>query len=183
MRDGKVDPRPIIADHFRTLVDARTGRARAEDYLTLFGGPLALAVLVAGFDVRFGQTLAVGLLTVAGVAGAFLFQLAVQLVDTVSNWADAHPDPGPRTSRRALLLGQMMANAAYASLLSLLSAAVLVVVAVARGDWLRLLSAGATFLLVHLLLTLAMVLRRMFLYARDRLDTAKTGAERFDRTA
>lgn len=181
---GKANPGPIVRGHLATLVDARTGRHRPSDFVVLYGIPAACAVTVAVFDVRISGTLAVGLTSVAGLVGAFLFQLAVQLVDRASTWADTTPAPGPRTARQAKLLRELMANASYASLTAIAAAVVLVVAAVVSEPTpLRGLSVAAALLLAHLALTLVMVLRRVFFMAMDRLDEARTGAEHLETAA
>jgi hypothetical protein len=181
---GKANPAPIIRGHFATLVDARTGRHRAGDFIVLYAIPAACAGVVAGFDVRISGSLAVGLTTVAGIVGAFLFQLSVQLVDRASTWADTAPAPGPRTARQAQLLRELMANAAYASLTAIAAAVVLVIASVvSNGLAQRVLSVVAALLLAHLALTLVMVLRRVFLMAMDRIDAARTGAARIEAEA
>lgn len=181
MGESKVNPWPIVRAHLQTLVNQPDGRISARDLVVLYGPPVASAGVVAWFDVRFAGNLAVGLLTVAGLAGAFLFQLAVQLVESSSAWADTGPRRNPRTSRQARLFRELMANASYASLVALTAAVALAVVAATKDPLLQRVSTiMAAGLLVHLGLTLTMVLRRVFLFAVDRVDAARTGAARLE---
>lgn len=177
--EGKADPRPIINAHLATLVNAATGKVRRADQLVAFVLPLAVGVIVGSFDVRVTGVLAIGLLTVAGVAGAFLFQLAVQLLGSITAWADSDPQPGSQTSRQAQLFRELQANASYASLIAIVAAVVLAVAAVGGQDMVqRLVSAVAATLLVHFAVTMLMVLRRVFLLSIARLDEARTGGGR-----
>lgn len=176
---GKVNPRPIVVAHLATLVDATTEKVRFTDYVVLYALPIGVAAVAAWrvSDLKIGEGLAAALLAVAGLFGAFLFQLSIQLMNQAATWADTQPTPSSTTSRYANLMGGLAANTAYACLVSIISAAVLIAAAVSvDGVGETAIVAVAIGLLVHLGLTLLMILRRVFLLSQMRLLAARTGA-------
>lgn len=173
--EGKADPRPIIAAHVRTLRTASDGQSRPIDCLVMYAFPVVAAGTAAVAGTTFDGTLVAGLLTVAGLAGAFLFSLMVQLLETITTWADSQPAPGARRTRQAALYEQLAANAAYAALIAFVTAGVLVFTAVTSSAWLeRTLTAVSSGFLVHFALTVLMVMRRVFLLSVGRVNEART---------
>lgn len=176
MSASKIIPGGIVRAHLGTLVHATTGRARPADYLTAYVVPAVVVAVSLKQDVELTPALAAGLATVAGLAAAFLFQLAVQLMDRAANWADTGPDVGERTNRHERHMREMSANSSYASIIALLCTAALTAGAVMKSEPGRsILMAVGLFLVVHLALTLAMVLKRVFAMTLDRLDAVRTG--------
>jgi hypothetical protein len=78
------------------------------------------------------------------------------------------------TSEHAIFLREIAANAGYASLVSLVTAVGYVLVDVANGLVLRVASAIALALGVHLVLVLFMVMKRVFALTENRLNRART---------
>jgi hypothetical protein len=170
----KVDPRNLIAAHYRTYIDVRTGRQRWQDYFVLMTIPVGC--LVGG--VRLVTGASVGLLTVSGLLSAFLFGVMLQISERAMDWTDSSPVPGPDTSSHACYLSELAANAGYASLLSVTAAAIFVVASVSSGWTLRFSSAIGLAVALHMALVLLMVMRRVFALTEERLNRARTGAER-----
>jgi hypothetical protein len=171
----KASPQNLIKAHYGTLIDARTGKRRPWDHVLFEGVPVAalFASIAVGLEIPPG--VGAGLLTVAGLLGAFLFQTLLQISQRSMEWADEEPPPGPDTSRRAQFMREIAANAGYASLVCLLTAAVFVAVSVVDGTALLILSAVGIALAVHLTLVLLMVMSRVFESTVERLDDARTG--------
>lgn len=179
----KPDPRGIIRAHRRTYVDARTGNRRWQDYAILEVLPIAVLVGCVIGNVRVATAASVGLLTVAGLLSAFLFGVMLQISERALDWSDSSPMPGPETSAHATYLSELAANSGYASLVSLVSlvaAGVFVVSSVGSGWVLRISSAIGLALAVHLALILFMVMKRVFALTQQRLNRARTGADRKD---
>ena len=175
--EGKFDPWPIVAGHFATLVGVN-GRPQIRDYVQLVVLPL-----VAGGAAWFGHAaISTGtgsaILTLAGLFAAFLFQLSIQLLDRSASWAEADPPPGPATSRYAILLQELSANAGYASLVSGLTASlVLVAMLIPRGGIERIAAAAVVSVLLHLGVTLLLVATRTYLLTTTYLNAARTGGQ------
>lgn len=176
---GKVSPRPILVAHLQTLVDGTHGRPHVADFVILYGVPVVVSVLAAwrAPDLKIGEGLAAALLAVAGLFGAFLFQLSIQLLNQAATWADTHPTPSAHTSTYADRLGGLAANTSYACFVSIVTVAVVTAAAIiVEGAWETLVVAAVIALLVHLALTLLMILRRVFLLSSERITQARTGA-------
>jgi hypothetical protein len=171
----KASPLNLVRAHYQTLVNFQTGKQRPQDHLVFEGLPIIalIASLAVGLEIPPG--VGAGLLTVAGLLSAFLFQTLLQISQRSMEWADEEPYPGPDTSRRARFMREIAANAGYASLVCLLIAAMFVAVSVVDGTALLILSAVGIALAVHLTLVLSMVMSRVFEGTVERLDDARTG--------
>lgn len=171
----KADPRDLVRAHYGTLVDNRTGRWRALDHLAFEGLPIVVLISGILLGVSLPKAVCAGLLTVSGLLSAFFFQTMLQVAQRSMEWADEGPLPGPDTSRRAEFLSQIAANAGYAALVCITTAAIFVAASVARGTALNVLSALGLGMAVHLVLVMLMVLVRVFAITGERLDDARTG--------
>jgi len=177
-RNSKVDLTRLIVAHYRTYIDVQTGRRRWQDHFLLSVVPIgALAGCLVG-DVRLATGASVGLLIVSGILSAFLFGVMLQVSERAMDWADSAPVPGRETSTHASYLSELAANSGYASLISILAAAVFVVASVSSGWVLRLSSAIGIAVAVHMVLVLMMVMKRVFALTEERLNRARTGANR-----
>jgi hypothetical protein len=155
---------PLVGDHLGTLQDDRTQTWRWQDWTTMYGLPIAAAVSCGVFNVQLqGISEIVGGLSI--LAG-FLFGLVVfvfQLRLQVTN--DPRVAPHGRLPR---LIDQLFANVSYAVLVGLLTTGTAIAASATRtpdpsGNLLavnRWWSAVLVFLFFHLMLLLAMALRR-----------------------
>lgn len=177
MKPGsKISPRPIVASFHRTLADA-DGTRSFRDYGEQYGVPLAVGVGVAIWQPEISTEIGIAILTVAGLFAAFLFQLTIQLLDRAAAWSESRPIPGPATSSHAVLLGEISADAAYASLVASGSAVAGLASSITRTGSPEIISVATTAaLLTHLATTLLLVLRRVFLLTTERLNEARTGS-------
>ena len=174
--DMKADPRRMIRAHFRTLVSANTGRTLIADHVVLELVPAGLGFAYLASGKFLLSVTSAGLVTVTGLLGAFLFALMIQIADRAESWADTHPTPGPQTSRHAIYLTELSANAGYASLVSIVASVVFVMCSATTGLPRRVSGAAGLGLGLHLVLTLFMVLKRVFALTEERLLRARTGA-------
>lgn len=168
---------PIVKDHYATLRNARSGKVRPLDYIQFGGLPLVVGVLVGLKNVRLHESVSVGLLTVTGLLTAFLFQVMLQATQRALDWADAPSPPSVATSRHAKFMGEIAANAGYASLVSILACSMFVVSSVASHTLLRIATAMGLALLLHLGLALLMVMRRVYILTIGRLRDAEAGVD------
>lgn len=162
---SKFSVMPLIGDHLGTLQDDRTRTWRWQDWAVLYGLPLAAAVPMAVYGVELqgiGEVVG-GLSILAGFLFGlviFVFQLRLQVTH------DPRVAPQGRLPR---LLDQLFANVSYAVLVGLVTAAAAIAASATRsvnpatGDLMavnRWWSAALVYLFAHLLLLLAMALRR-----------------------
>lgn len=171
----KIDLRKIFAAHLATLADARTGERRWQDLALFFGVPVAVLVGCLALKVEMSATAAAGLLTVTGLLGAFLFGVMLQVTDRAMSWADSDPHRGPETSRHAIFLGQIAANAGYASIVASLASVVFIVASVTTKLPNTIAASVGLAVGIHALLTLLMVIVRIHALTENRLRRARTG--------
>jgi hypothetical protein len=130
-------------------------------------------------EVTIPAAASVGLLTVAGLLSAFLFGAMLQVSQRAMDWADSNPEPSGDTSQHAEYLNQLAANAGYASLASIVTAAVFVVAsATTSHDALVIFTALGLACALHTALVLSMVMGRVFALTQERLIRAQTGGGR-----
>jgi hypothetical protein len=154
---GKIDVRDIVRDHFRTLVEYRTGRPSRPDYMLFLVGPAIAATLLHVAGVRLSDAAITVFITAISILAGLLFNVLV-LIHTV---AERFESPvGEKDGRR--LLHEVYSNIAYAILVCLISLIPLGTLTLTRSyparDVADILS---MFLTIHLFLTLLMVLKRL----------------------
>lgn len=171
----KADPSELVRAHYKTLVDQRTGKVRVLDYIVFWGAPLAVGGACLLVEVRLVAGVSVGLLTVMGLLSAFFFGAMLQVAERAMDWADQGAAPSADTSRQAIFLGEIGANAGYASLICILTAAVFVAASAVKHTALLILSALGLGLAVHVVLMLLMVMVRIYALSNQRLTDVRTG--------
>lgn len=163
---------PLVTDHLSTLKHERSRRVQWPDVLVLYGVPLGLAGLALNRGLRLqgiGEVVG-GLAILAG----FLFALVIfvfQLRLAVTN--DPRVDS---TGMLPRLIDRLFATVSYAVLVGIATTGVAMAAASTRGTdprsgdpepinqwW----SAALVLLFVHLLLLLAMTLRRTRIAYRE----------------
>jgi hypothetical protein len=173
----KADPSRLVRAHYRTLVDARTGRPLVKDYLTFAALPIGVGVYCRVQAVHLPTAASAGLLTVSGLVSAFLFSAMLQVSQRAMDWTDTNPEPSAQVSRHAIFLRELAANAGYASLVSVIAAGFFVVTAVTSKTVHLWLAAVGLALIVHLATVLLLVMQRVFALTEERLKVARTGGE------
>lgn len=172
----KADPRELLKAHYDTLVDVETGKRKPGDFVLFVALPIAVAAAVWWFGLELPQGVLTGLLTTSGILSGFFFAAMLQVAGRAMDWAGSGPAPSGATSRQARYFKEVIANAGYASLVSIAAAAVFVAALASKdGDAFVLLCALGLGLAVHLMVLLQMVLIRVFRLARDQLTDARTG--------
>jgi hypothetical protein len=175
--DFKADPRAIVYAHWGSYIDARTGHPRRRDQVVIDGLPVLAGLIGLWRHLHLPSPASVGLLTVSGLLSAFLFALMLQVADRASGWADTHPTPSRETSQRVTYLTELAANAGYTSLISIAAAITFVIASACSKGWpLLAFSCVGVALGVHLVLTMMMVMKRVFGLTQDQLQRVRTGA-------
>lgn len=170
---SKISPKDIVADHFDTWQDRKTGKWSLKDFGAMLVVPLLAGGAMAWFDLRvveFGEFIA-GAAVLTGFAFGllvFIFQLRLESV---------RDGTAPSGGVLASLLNELFTNVAYAILVGLATVVSLVVagavgqplaageVVVSEiGKW---ASAVVIFLSSHFVMTLLMCLKRTYV-AYDR---------------
>ncbi len=164
----------LIRRHYDSYRDAATGRILWTDHLVFEGLP----ALVMGASVVAGVQLAgeasAAILAVSGLLSAFLFAVMLQVFERAMDLADEPPGRGAETSRHALFLGEISANAGYAALVAIATAVVALVATAVSKTALTIATGVALALGTHLILVLLMVMNRVYRLTEERLITART---------
>lgn len=181
-RVSKFDIRQIVKDHYRTLyVNGASDRSYRLDILATLAVPALVALLLVVLGVRI-YDLGDALAAVAVLAG-FLFAILIVLLETAVETSGRTEEHGVtrRTNRRVLVLREVTANVAYSVIVSI-GAVVLIGAARLTGRPSPPLEAPSplsawycTLLfatLLHLLVTLVMVLKRVYSVTHRELDYA-----------
>lgn len=172
----KANPWKLIKDHYRTLRDYRTDEVRKRDWALFIGVPGVVFLLCLVLGLHLPEGASIGLLTTAGVLTAFFFGVMLQVAQRALDWADGKPRVGPETSWQARFLQEIAANAGYATLISILVAAVFAGALIATNSTLStILSSLGVALSIHLALMLSMVLTRIYALTTNRLTDARVG--------
>ncbi|MEV8611946.1 hypothetical protein AB0383_29125 [Amycolatopsis sp. NPDC051373] len=166
----------IVGDHLRTLVDDRKTRKpiRVRDILAFYGLPLLVLVLIIIPEFNFSWLAGVpgyrqlaafrvngleGILSGISIYTALLFGLLVQIFQIKSRYLDN----GEYSSDAMDLNDALEANVSYAVLTGIIATAYLALVlatTVKDNPAGRIPSGIIAFLVVHLLVTLFMILKR-----------------------
>lgn len=172
MAFDKIDVSEVVSQHLDTLRHRRRDSRRPGDLLLFYGLPMLASLAVWVNDLSFIRTSA--LLTGLALLSGFLLTLLIQMFDIAARLSvdrgerDGHLQPAEREQEQArlIVIREVYATLAYAFLVSLLAVVVLLVATLPLGGtqgigpvW----SATITYLSVHLLLTLLMILKRSFL--------------------
>lgn len=178
MVQSRTSPRPILITHFRSFRDANR-RRRYRDLLEQVAFPLACGACAIIAKIELSEATSAGILAITGVASAFCFQLGVQLLDRAANWAENRPEPGPDTTEYAALIEELSANTMYAAYVAGLAGITAFSAGVTDKGWPeRTLVCATAIVTAHFLVTLMLVIARVFLLTRARLNIARTGSER-----
>ncbi len=147
----------VVSDHYATFVDGNTGRPYLPDYAGMIGLPLALGVVLSVTGVTLSG---VGeLLSGVGVFTGGLFAMLLQLFGLAQRLADDTRLAGQRQLGR--LIDELEANVSYSVLVGLVALGILMVAAATQGDDMSRAFSGATgAVLLHLVLTTFMALKR-----------------------
>jgi hypothetical protein len=150
----------LVSDHYDTLRDAETGRARIRDYLSFVGLPLFLAALVWVRGGHAGHIPEV--LAAVAILTGLIFNVFVLLFDLTMR-AEDRADPAHKATLNKLT-DDLRANISYAVLLGLTLTAAFGTLAMFTDTGQPLsspITAGIVFIAAQMLLTISMILKRI----------------------
>ena len=174
-RQFQISPIPILVTHYSTLCGSRSS-SRLRTTLGQLALPLAASGVAIVLRCNIPIVLAASLVTLTGIFSAFCFQLSVEVLIRAAAWAESKPEPGESTSSYAFLLEHLGANAMYAAMLSALVASTTLVAGVLDDGWPAYIFTSVTCgLALHLIMTMLLVLVRIFYLTRSRLNRARAG--------
>lgn len=165
----KIDVRDILAAHFCTLVNAKTGRISLADILTFYCFPGLVALLVAWDAEKFPQAFYSVAISVFAIFAALLFSVQIALFSVLQrdvSVSDALPKSKAtsaiteRVQSRRELIREVNANISYLILVACLGVTILLIFTLTEhGSVFR--SAAATYFVAHFVLTVVLVVTRV----------------------
>ena len=171
----KIDVSTIIFGHLGTLRDYGTHKRSILDLVLFFALPLAVAATAVWFNVHVRATAVTALLTAFSIFVALLFNLLVMVL-TFLQTTGGNPDDRFIVVRKQLLR-EITANLSFAILVALVLVAVAIVALVRTGRDDEPVRRPEVFILAagscNFLLTLLMVLRRMYALLQNEFDRHK----------
>lgn len=178
------NPWPFVVSHYAALGRDRDdfvlqSRPRLEirSVLPHLSIPTLCCVLAILLDMRVNESAAASLLVVMGILAAFFLQLSISVFLRAATWVETQPVPSLMTSQYGALLNDLGASSAYAAFVSIGCCFASLAVAVSECGWNERILSGVLLLAVtHLILTLLIVVRRVFLVTHERVRRAVTGS-------
>jgi hypothetical protein len=177
----KINILVIIKDHISTLVNFDTKKISIADFSLFFIFPLLISIMLTYFNIRLNIDIIVILVTSLSIFAGFLFNLLLLILDM------GRKQEGSQILRfRASLLKQVFKNISFNILVSISAVIVLVLLSLLLGHYpdstanninlfniliiqakylLQTLSFIAYYLLFLFLLTLLMILKRIYVLA------------------
>lgn len=132
--------------------------------------PLMIGCLSAVWGLSISAQLAASLVVVTGVLAAFFFQVSIQVLVRAASWVMSVEERSDDGYEYARLLHDLAASSSYAALISVSCALAAVGAGISSCGWNERLFVGMSLgLISHLLLTLVLVLVRVFLLTRGRI--------------
>jgi hypothetical protein len=176
----KIDVTPVVADHVDTLRDSATGKRSWLDIILFFGVPLGLSAFAVWKGIRIRATAITAILTASAIFVGLLPNLLVLVLTFLMNTKS--DSPSPALQRRKVFMRQIAAHVSFSFVLSLALASI------AAGSLVMLNKdtdpAGGTltflmvFASVTFLLTMLMLIRRMYALVVNEFDHHKITLEK-----
>lgn len=159
---SKIDIRSIVADHYRTLISFKTKKFLFSDYFLFVGTPVIFSGIFYFYCLKIDSSAASVITTAVTILAGLLFNLLV-LIHTVSNRNESY------TTKKDtyIIFMEVYSNISYSIFVSLISLIPLIFLSIVTNDYsARIVSAIVIFLIIHLLLTLLMILKRIHFMLR-----------------
>lgn len=170
---SKISVLPVVEGHLATLYDQRTQKTSPVDVATFFGLPGALAVVLVAMKFGYRVDAVNGFLNAFAILTGLLLNLLILVFTLASTTSVTKMDPRKRRD----LLREIFANVCYCIVI----AVGVVVSAVTALSYMRSTQGAvsgpiATFLLTFLglsfVLTLLMIVKRMYILMNKELEIA-----------
>lgn len=158
----KINCLNIINSHLATLQNDNTKKADLSDYFTFLILPLLVAVALVKFGIYLKDSAINIIITTLSIFVGLMFNIIVLLFDIVKR--EAHQ------KIKNIVLKQLLANISFAILLSVV-AILLTLLTFFDNCWVKLATTFITyFLLTLFLMTLLMILKRMYNIFKNEMD-------------
>lgn len=174
LTDSKFSPLSVVRDHYATYYSYRSHRVGGSDFvLTLF---VPLIFLDVASSLRLSLASASALLLGIALTGILITTILVAIVFVPSalSAASKQLDHRPALSQRCILLEELLANASYAALATIVALILLVTVPSTHGTAKSILSTFVLTASLHATIVLMMVVKRYYLVTKASIVEART---------
>jgi hypothetical protein len=174
----------IIKDHFLALKSNKTGKVLFSDVFIFFGIPLLLSILLVYFNVLLDKDIVNLLITIFSIFVGLLFNLLLLIFD-ISEKLNFSKSKGVKSSLHAeniqerkrekflkSILHETYVNISFCILLSILDICILLLFFVNKENciFIRIISLFSYFPLFLFILTLLMILKRVYILLSDKME-------------
>jgi glucan phosphoethanolaminetransferase (alkaline phosphatase superfamily) len=150
----KIDVSEIIGDHIRTIKNDNTGKPGGSDIFLFIMLPVLVSGVLIYFELLIKESLIESLIAALAIFVGLLFNVIVIIIDSIRKT--------DQNDVKSLLLKEVLANISFTIFLSIL-AIVTVLATLFSNELLKNIANAITyFLLVEFLVTLLMVLKRIY---------------------
>lgn len=162
----------LLRNHFSTLKDNSTKKAGFDDYLTFLILPLIIASTLVYLKIELKDSAINIIITTLSILVGLLFNVIVLIFDIIKRDA-TH-------KLKNVILRELLANISYTILLSICSI-LFTIVTYIDVHCIKLVATGLVyFLLSHFLVTVLMVLKRMYLLFNNEIDEIEKDSQNGD---
>ncbi len=158
----KIDVSEILKDHFKTLKNDNTGKPGRSDYFLFLILPLAVSMVLIYFELLIKENLIESLIAALAIFVGLLFNVIVIIIDTIRK--------SVQNDVKSRLLKEVLTNISFTIFLSLVTI-IVVLCTLFTNIYLQFTANAVTyFLLVEFLITMLMVLKRMYALFKHEMD-------------
>ena len=161
----KINVFKIIRDHWRTLVNANTNKTEFGDWFTFLIFPLMMAMLIEYIFPEAAKVMSNSIITVLAIFIGLLINVIVLLFDLLSK--------EPSNKKKKELLSETLTNIAYTILVSIFAIVTNLLTFVEMGYFKCIFSFITYFLVGNIMLTLLMVIKRMYAMFKYEMDNTQ----------
>lgn len=162
MAFNKINITQILKSHFATLQNDNSKKADFDDYLTFLIVPIIVASGLLHYDIQLNDTAVNIVITTLSIFVGLLFNVIVLIFDIIKRDASQ--------SIKNTILKQLLANVAFTILLSIITILVTLITYFESAIIKVMATWVVCFSLTIFLLTVLMVLKRMYLLFKQEID-------------
>lgn len=161
---SKINVRIIIDEHFKTLVNASTNRTSAWDYFYFIIIPFIVACLIGYFVPKYSKDVNNTLITILSIFIGLLINVVVLVFDILRNEREK--------GNKIVVLRETVTNICYTILVSFITVIIALFTYFENCIVKTICTIGVYFLMTHVMLTLLMILKRMYLLFTNDIDVS-----------
>lgn len=151
---SKINITSIVKNHLNTLVNDNDKRPEFDDWLTFLIIPIVVAITLSYFDVNLNKDVVNVIITALSIFVGLLFNVVVLVFDIINKEST--------TAIKKRLMNEIITNISYCILLSLVAILISLFVFLDNCFVVKTISFIIYFLLSNFLVTLLMVLKRVY---------------------